>query len=105
MESDDGGAAQAAATVDGDAGASSSREPALKRQRTDGGGVSVKKEKQVDAESAFEQIDVINALGDGGGRDVIAEFESNWTDDHGPLPLVDFARACFCDTSIRNDAT
>ena len=25
---------------------------------------------------------VINALGDGGGRDVIAEFESNWTDDH-----------------------
>ena len=82
MESDDGVAARAAATGDVDAGASSSGEPALKRQRTDGGGISVKTEKKEDAEHAFEPIDVVNALGDGGGSDVIREFESNWKDDH-----------------------
>lgn len=80
VESDDGGAGSAAATGELGAASSGSREPALKKQRTDGEGVSVKKEVKEEPEDEYEQIEFAKALGDGSrGSDAIAEFESNWS--------------------------
>jgi hypothetical protein len=79
VASDDGGAASAAATGDLGAAAAGSGEPALKKQRTDGEGVSVEKEVKEEPEDEYEQIEFAKALGDGSrGSDAIAEFESNW---------------------------
>lgn len=79
VESDDGAAASAAATGDLGTAAADSGKPALKKQRTDGEGVSVNSEVKEEPEDEYEQIEFAKALGDGSrGSDAVAEFESNW---------------------------